>query len=447
MKVSKKLLCIAPAFIISVFTVYAQFASLSPAMEVIKGSMELKKCGVINSDVAFSEADFESVLREGVEYITITSLPDSSDGVLTINGVRVMENQTVSRNGMASLKFEPVKGRECAATFSFEDSLDKEFASICTVNILPGVNLSPETGEQTLETQKNIAAFKFLLAADPEDDALDFEIVSYPQNGSVIMPENSGGAFGYVPVTDFVGKDSFVYVATDVYGNKSNPQKVEINVSKPACEAYFDDMKNHWAHNSAVKMASTGLMLGQNKDGKLVFGPDDGMTRGDFLAVAIIMAGFEKDVPEVNKTVFADDDQIPQNIKSYAQYAYDKGIVSGYTTSDGKSEFASTKIITRAEAAVMVDKILSLPKAQKDCDFKDAAAIPGWANSSVSSLTACGILNGTGGGSVNSQNELTKGEAAEMICNVAQYLEDKEAQQQAKQKPKKTLFNLFGLIK
>ena len=446
MKNSKRALCIAAAFAAAITTVCAQMAVLSPALGVIESSIEMKKCGVINCDVKFSAKDFDDTLCSKVEYVTITSLPDSEDGRLVLDRVNVLENQTIARGDISGLCFVPAKDRECAASFCFENSLDESSEAVCTINVLGELNLAPETGDQTVETQKNIAAFKFLLAADPENDKMTFDIVNYPKNGYISVSDSGSGEFEYFPRDGYIGKDSFVYTATDEYGNVSDEQKVNINVVRPAAEVYFDDMKEHWAHNSAVKMASTGLMTGQIEDGRLVFSPDSGITRGDFLAIALIMSGYENEIPAVDKTVFADDASIPDNIKSYAQYAYDKGIVSGYAGNDG-TEFRSTSAVTRAEAAVIVDKLLSLPKSESEYEFSDASSIPDWADSSVQSLCACGILNGTGSGVIEPDSVLTKGQAAEMICNVSQYLEDKENEQHEKnEKPKKNIFNLFGRL-
>ena len=119
------------------------------------------------------------------------------------------------------------------------------------------------------------------------------------------------------------------------------------------------------------------------------------MTRGDFLALSLITAGLEKEIPYVSQTVFADDSLIPNNIKSYAQYAYDKGIIDGYDNGDGSVNFESSMAVTRAQAAVMVSKILSLDKAEAKGNVKeytDASAIPSWAGVGINNLTACGIF-------------------------------------------------------
>ncbi len=442
---SKRTLCIILALTVTAITAFAAASnSISPSIDIIKEKIELKKCSSLASEVYFSKEDFDKTLCDNVQFVTFVNLPSESEGVLTLDGVRIIENQTVARVSLDEIKFTPGEDAKETVCFDFfETTAENQVVATCKVNVLSEVNLAPNTGEQTVSTQENIAAFKFLLAADPEGDKMEFEIVSYPKNGYVSVPD-SEGFFEYVPQKDFVGKDSFEYTATDEYGNISEIRKVYLQVEKAKTDVRFDDMKTHWGHNSAVKMTATGLMGPvDNSEGKVCFEPDSDMTRGDFLAIALIMAGKEDEIPYVEKTSFEDDDAIPTNIKSYAQYAYEKNIVTGYEniSKDGYN-FASTDSITRSEAAVIVDRILSLPESDYGMDFVDASAIPDWASSSVASLYECKILTGTGAGLMPESN-MTKAQAAEMMCNVAQFLEDKEKQESQQ---KKGIFNLFGLI-
>ncbi len=447
MKLSKKAICTAIALIISAFTVYAQFSTVfSPTLDIIEKRVTLQKCGVKNRSVTFSENDFDKSLYSEVEYVTINSLPDSKDGTLYLRGIRVLENQTVSRSELDELYFEPAAEKQGSATFGFSDALSESVSAVCQINILEDENSAPKTSEQTIQTQENISAFKFLHASDPENDSMNFEVVKYPSKGALHFTSTSLGSVEYIPQSGFVGKDSFIYRVTDEYGNVSGEQKVTINVSKPATDKYFDDMKRHWGHNSAVKMASTGLMTGREIDGVMYFEPESNMTRGDFLAVCLIMAGLEEKIPYTETTGFSDDDSIPSNIRSYAQYALENGIINGYGI-EGLREFRSTDSITRAEATVIVDRILSLPESSSSHIFKDSDTIPVWAADSAASLYENGILSGNGKGELDLTGVLTKAQGAEIVCNVAQYLEDKEAEAKKEQKKERNLFNLFGLIK
>lgn len=306
---------------------------------------------------------------------------------------------------------------------------------------VPG-NKVPEAADMSVSTQAGVAVFKSFSAADPDGQELSFEVTKYPSHGSIELAND--GQFIYRPLSDYVGKDSFGYRAVDSYGSFSDEKTVQIKVSRPAADVYFKDMENHWAHNSAIKMASTGLMSGIETDEGLLFEPEKEMTRGDFLALSLIMSGHEKQIPYTSKTVFADDSTIPQNIKSYVQYAYDKGIISGYDNVDGSVNFESTASLTRAEAALIVSGILSLAESENALpSYKDASDIPAWATGAVASLSEVGILCGNADGEFSASRNVTRAEGAEIICNVASYIEDKNKEEKKKER---NLFNLFGLL-
>ena len=415
-------------------------ARLSPAMDIIAQRLEIRKCTTPSSVVTFSAEDFDNLFGREFEAVKVRSLPEESAGVLTLSGIAVREGQTVDRENVSRLCFAPSEGFTGTARVVFESG---DATGCCALNVLEKANFAPQTGSQTVNTQRNIAVYKTFSAADPDNDRMTYEFAAYPRHGSVQLT-SGGEVFVYSPADGFVGEDSFSYTASDIYGNKTQEQTVKIKVSRPAADVYFEDMKKHWAHNSAIRMAATGLMTGESDgEGRLVFNPDLDMTRGDFLALSLIMAGHEKDIPFVSETGFADDSLIPANIRSYAQYAYDKGIISGFDNGDDGVNFESASSITKAEAAVIVDRILGLPEAEGEKPaYKDAAAIPAWAGSAITNLSSCGIINGLPGGEILPEKTLTRAEGAEMICNVASYIEDKAE----KEKPKRNLFNLFGLL-
>ncbi|MBE6680741.1 MAG: hypothetical protein E7600_00445 [Ruminococcaceae bacterium] len=414
-------------------------ARLSPAMDIIADRLEMRRCISDGTSLGFTPDDLSSLMGSGVKEVTVAQLPKPDSGTLMLSGVAVKEGQTISRDEMSELCFSSKSGYEGEAAIVFKSN---DLKASVYLSIVSDINHAPETADMTVETQKNIAVFAGALAADPEGDSIVLEIVDYPDNGSVRV--SADGQLVYRPLSEYTGSDSFSYKATDVYGNSSKETTVQVKVSRPAAEIYFDDMKNHWAHNSAVKMASTGLMTGERVDGKLCFMPENDMTRGDFLALSLIMTGHEKDIPVVTKTVFADDKMIPANIKSYAQYAYDKGIVSGYDNGDGTVNFESTGSVSRAEAAVITSRILGLSEESDALpSYKDASDIPVWAGNAVYTLSSLGIINGDVQGVFSADKKLSRAEGAQMICNVADYVEDKN---QEEKKKEKNLFNLFGLL-
>ena len=319
--------------------------------------------------------------------------------------------------------------------------IEKKMGENKTVSAL---GFCPEAEDMEISTHSGIAVFKSFPVADNDYDSISVEVVKYPKHGSIEITQ--AGQFVYRPAASFSGKDSFDYMAVDGAGNVSQVKTVEIKVSRPSADIYFNDMENHWAHNSAIKMASSGLMRGEVSDGKMYFNPESDMTRGDFLALSLIMAGYEKDIPLATKTSFADDSTIPQNIKSYVQYAYDKGMISGYDNGDGSVNFEWENPVSRAEAALITSRILDVEEDETDSlpSYKDASEIPEWAFGAVAGVSKIGIMGGDEFGAFSAEKTLTRAEGAEMICNVAKYVEDKEKAQK-EEKKEKNIFNLFGL--
>lgn len=264
------------------------------------------------------------------------------------------------------------------------------------------------------------------------------------------MPKIPTAIFPYTPQKGYTGTDSFSYTATDCYGNKSVPAKVTVTVTKTASNIDYADMTEHWAHNSALNIFAQGLMSGvtDTETGKTLFLPNEPVSRGDFLAMALIAAGKESNIEFTAQTTFADDETIPVNIKSYAAYAKEHSIVSGYTDETGRTCFASASPITRSEAAVMIDRILSLPEASEEANametFVDCSSIPAWANTSLAKVTSRGIFNGTGFGELLPAQPVTRAETAEILWQYAKLsCRNLSGTQNAKSK---SLWNLFGLL-
>lgn len=94
-----------------------------------------------------------------------------------------------------------------------------------------GTNTAPVCEDGTLETYKNIANTGTLSATDQEDQELTYQLVKEPKRGTVEL--HTDGSFTYTPDKNKVGKDSFVFTATDPAGNVSN----EACVKNPHSEA------------------------------------------------------------------------------------------------------------------------------------------------------------------------------------------------------------------
>ena len=121
------------------------------------------------------------------------------------------------------------------------------------------------------------------------------------------------------------------------------------------------------------------------------------------------------DVNTSTQTVFADDADIPERMKSYIATAYDLGYIKG-SELDGKLCFEPNREITRSEAAVMLANMLDAATPTVTPTFSDSQDIPTWAQASIYSLSFMGVLESSGG-NISPTATVTRGDAAEILCN------------------------------
>ena len=407
------------AFLLTINTL-SYSAELSPAIDIIKNKSKFIKSGTVQSDVIFSVGDFDKAFDFKVKSITVKTLPPVKDGILKLDGVAVVSMQEIPREKLNALKFVPNAKGVSQADFIVFHSGDESTERKCTVSLNEGINFKPSATQDAFSTQRNIILCKTLSAFDPEDDALRFEIVSAPENGVLSLVNAQTGSFSYVPKANFCGSDSFEYRVSDEHGNISEKEKVKIKVYKPAANIYFADMTDHWAHNAAIKTAARGYMpISYNEKGHAVFRPDDKVSREEFLVSAMKASGHKPD-DEVFSTIFTDDSDISEEAKSYISAAYRDEIISGYASPVGMV-FDPDGNITRAQAAVIVSKLVDAPVSDAREVFADSDSIPTWAYDAMSSLVSCGIMNGMGDGTMNASATLTRAQCAELLCSMEEY--------------------------
>ena len=215
--------------------------------------------------------------------------------------------------------------------------------------------------------------------------------------------------FGYTPGKNKVGKDSFVFTATDPAGNVSNEACVKIRILKPADKATYQDMSGDKDAFAAMWLKDQGLYTGRIIAGNLCFEPDDAVSRGEFLIACMKLAGLEQADGAIS-TGFADELETPAWQQPYLAAAYQSGMISGTPTEEGLV-FRPEDTLSRAEAAVMLQKLLRLPGDAAVFAGEDASAVPAWAQSAVSALSEAGIPLAAS----DYEAPLTRREAANML--------------------------------
>ena len=279
------------------------------------------------------------------------------------------------------------------------------------VGALPVIaeNAAPVAENFEFETYREISFGAQLAAVDPEGDTVSFEITTPPKKGKLDLDED--GHFVYSPAEGKKGRDYFGYRAIDAEGNRSQEGTVVIKIAKKSPVCYVD-MDGSASHCSAVKLAECGAFVGKRLGGDYYFEPESSLTRGEFLALCMSVTGADT-LGGVVSTGFADDEQIPAWLKSCVASAVSDGVIKGRRGADGVY-FDAGSTVTRAEAGVMLDRLLRLT----DVGWLSAGeGVPAWAAQSAANLGACSIPSAMDGA------PLTRAEAADMLAAAMSVIE------------------------
>jgi hypothetical protein len=264
-------------------------------------------------------------------------------------------------------------------------------------------------------TYRGLAAHGMLSAYEPDGDAMTYEVISYPSNGVLTLEDAATGAYIYEPQGDFVGTDSFGYVARDCYGNYSAGATVTVRVDVPGTQVRYEDMVEGRAYNAALALTEAGVMSGTQVGNQHYFYPEKNVTRAEFLVMAMNAVGIT-DLPTCEATAFFDDGAIAPSMKGYVAAAYTMGIISG-TGVGGELCFLPDEEITRAQAAVMVQNVLQAPLPETAAVFA-GPALPVWAQDSVLALDHAGLKLDCS----DHDRSLTRREAANLLYQLEDQL-------------------------
>ncbi|MDD2565357.1 MAG: ice-binding family protein [Candidatus Gracilibacteria bacterium] len=113
-----------------------------------------------------------------------------------------------------------------------------------------------------------------------------------------------------------------------------------------------------WMIKYIVKAKELGIMNGQNINGKLVFRPNDAISRGEAIAILLNVAKISSSLTTLN-TQFTDIPTDSAWMIKYIEKAKELGIMNGQTI-NGKLVFRPNDAITRAEVATIIVKALGI---------------------------------------------------------------------------------------
>lgn len=175
----------------------------------------------------------------------------------------------------------------------------------------------------------------------------------------------------------------------------------------------FTDISASFAKEAIIDLYSNNIMNGTSAS---TFSPTKPITRAEFTKSLDALLGLDSVTSAISP--FTD---VPKTAWYYGwiQTAVQLGIANG-TSAD---TFSPTKSVTRQEAAQLLVRALRQTTASSvDADtFKDAGSIASWAKPAVAAAKKLGLLNGDNNGNFRPTDSITRAEAAVMLDRVLQH--------------------------
>lgn len=335
----------------------------------------------------FSAADLERRLeleKGSLQGVTVTGLPDSQFGGLFVDGVEVADYEFLERSQLNKLCFAAATTVGTATVSLLPQGKGAGTATL-NIQVLAQANRPPVLESLSLETGKNVSAYSYLTAWDPDGDPVRLQLISSPKKGEVTL---SGMNLVYQPWQNKTGSDSFLLCAVDSKGAYSPESTVSVSIQKDKRSFFYVDMPLHPSQYAALMLHDVGVYTGEQIGGSYFFQPDLQRNRADFLVWLLTAAGMDVSLTPTVNTGLPDDENIPLHYKRYVKKAVEEGLISS------SREFAWQEIPTRAECVVLTARAAKIGDVKTyPLTMADADALPDWSVKSYRDLSAYRMLD------------------------------------------------------
>lgn len=414
--------CLATGLTLAAFSpvnalLFSKKAEAEPAAQSIS------KIAPTGTAVGFSADDFQSDGR--LSGIIVTSLPQADSGSLTRGGTPVTAGSVIPTECLGALSFVPAEGEihtsfEVSPVFAGAGASDR--AVTVWLHLSDRPNSAPIARSAACETYCGLQLAGQLQAVDPDGDELTYTLSRAPACGTVTLAPD--GSFVYTPTGAKACTDSFTFTAADAGGLQSEAAvTVTLHARKDAfCYADMASDPNHYA---AVRLAELDILRGEQIGGVNFLYPEKPVSRAQFVAMAARLCRLTVPTAAVS-TGMADHQEIPVWARATMAAAIDSALITGEQQASGNRVVRADDPITRAEAAVILNRMLALSDDGRTPGYTDAAALPDWAAQAVVNTVEAGYLTLDAGGSFDPARPLTRTEAAGCLYRASQTLADSD---------------------
>ena len=395
----------------------ASFSYIAGASQVwsFEEEHEFLISSVKDKPITFSAEMIEKYISvDGGELtgITVTSLPESSEGLLLKGSELVKEYERISRDDIAFLSFVPIYGSD-SSSFTFIPESEDSIKTTAVINLIDDPNSPPISTDRTFTTIKGLMLTGNIPVSDPENDILTVHITESPKKGTISI---DGTSFRYVPFNGKSGSDSAKYYVKDNFGNMSKEHTLSINIEKIKQIPFLSDMTDNAYHYSAIKAEQAGILSGETIGMAKLFYPEQTVKRSDFIVMLTAAQGSDDDLMVCVNTGLSNDSSLRMWIKPYVSLGMEKGLID-------ENYFGEGDTLTRAEAVYMIDKAMGKDDVTSERMFvKDIGAVPNEYLQSYLNLESEGMLNLYDGNAYPNAT-LTRDYAADLLYSLYKYLE------------------------
>lgn len=181
---------------------------------------------------------------------------------------------------------------------------------------------------------------------------------------------------------------------------------------------YTDVAEDAWYYEAVTYATKHHLVAGTSTT---TFGPEEGMTRGQFIAGLRRAVGASNNDYKSSSSVHFTDVKSGSDYEQAIYWAVTSGIASG----TGSDQFSPDQNLTRQEMAVMIQRALDASSVTvldtvTSLEFNDAQEIAPYAKEAVSSLQKKGLISGDISGNVYPAKIVTRAEGASVLVRLMQ---------------------------
>ena len=187
-----------------------------------------------------------------------------------------------------------------------------------------------------------------------------------------------------------------------------------ISAVEPLDNPFEDVTESDWFWKEVLTVNEEGIMTGKSAT---VFDPKANISRAE---VVTALARFACVNVQGKGELLTFTDTWPDEWYSdYVGWAYENGIVTGYT--NGK--FGPSDLITRQELAVVLSRMIAyleanMPENPQINKFADSANIADWVAPHAETMRRAGLMKGDTNGNFNATNNASRAEVATIISRM-----------------------------